>query len=212
MEYQEIKLAYTEMTYPLEGCVPSETNVCPIPWKVNLLADKVLVYGLFAGTHMTSTDAHALSKSSSYKNIATPVKDYVIYVESLETFKKHLASDSFKTTFITGKDATDVKVQVPKVLIHNASGSSVSVARAQADHFDYFHKCEGCKIIGEAKETFISSVEDINFYTEEDREKYYSVHSIEVTTYTDAEGVEQEFVPAMLHGTMASKPLYTTFN
>ena len=55
------------------------------------------------------------------------------------------------------------------------------------------------------KEQYINSLTDINFYTESDKELYYSVHSISPISFIDEEGISYEVTPPKIHGTLAAK-------
>jgi len=133
------------------------------------------------------------------------LKDYVVHVNSIVKFKEHLLTHVATSSFISGTTTDNVKISIPKVLAYSEVGATVSIARADAEQLAYFVECEDCNVIGEAKEQYINSLTDINFYTESDKELYYSVHSISPISFIDEEGVSYEVTPPEIHGTLATK-------
>ena len=120
------------------------------------------------------------------------LKDYVVHVNSIVKFKEHLLTHVATSSFISGTTVEDVKVNITKVLSYSELGATISIARANAEQLAYFVDCDECDVIGEAEEQFINSLTDINFYTETNKELYYSVYSISPILYTDEAGVSCE--------------------
>ena len=128
------------------------------------------------------------------------LKDYVVYVDSIVDFRAYLvASDS---TYVS-----DEKLNITKTLARNATGSTVSFVRIDANEWSFFEGCTACRILGEAKESFIKSLEDIAFYTLTDKYLYYTVHDKTQVTYQDEDGKDYTSAPPLIHGIMASKPI-----
>jgi len=122
------------------------------------------------------------------------ITDYIFAVTDLEAFRVSLLSIESDLVSI-GEDGV-ATILSPTTMIKYKGNQSVAIARIDTNSLSELSSFASMVLVGEAKQSFIKTNDDVNWLNED---LYHSIHSIEPITYIDDYGFEQSYIPSKLH-------------